>query len=80
MRVTDWLGKKRTGRKVEGMAACLLPFEDEGAIAERAFREAVARTGEAGLGCAVNMDTGYANYLEPAERRSVLEWTGRRAS
>jgi dihydrodipicolinate synthase/N-acetylneuraminate lyase len=75
MRVTDWLGKKRTGRKVEGMAACLLPFEEEGSIAERAFREAVARTGEAGLGCAVNMDTGYANYLEPAERRAVLEWT-----
>ncbi len=75
MSIGDWLGRKRTGRKVEGLAACLLPFEADGAIAEAAFREAVARTGEAGLGCAVNMDTGYANYLEPEERTAVLSWT-----
>ncbi|NIP92846.1 MAG: hypothetical protein GWO24_05020, partial [Akkermansiaceae bacterium] len=70
-----WLEKKRIGRKVEGLAACLLPFEADGSIAEKAFREAVARTGEAGLGCAVNMDTGYANYIEAGERTAVLTWT-----
>jgi 4-hydroxy-tetrahydrodipicolinate synthase len=75
MSVGDWVGKKRLGRKVEGLAACLLPFEQEGAIAESAFREAVARSEEAGLGCAVNMDTGYANYLEAVERTAVLRWT-----
>ena len=62
-------------REIEGLAAILLPFEEDGTVAEEAFREAVARTHEAGLGCAVNMDTGYANYLTPEERRSVLGWT-----
>ena len=75
MSVLDWIGKKRPGREVQGLAACLLPFEEDGAMAERAFREAVQRTETAGLGCAVNMDTGYANYLEAAERTEVLRWT-----
>ena len=75
MSVGDWLGRKRTEREVEGLAACLLPFEVDGAIAEGAFREAVARTEAAGLGCAVNMDTGYANYIEAEERTAVLRWT-----
>ncbi len=57
------------------MAACLLPFEVDGSIAEGAFREAVARTEAAGLACAVNMDTGYANYLTDGERVEVLRWT-----
>lgn len=63
------------GRKPEGMAACLLPFERDGAIARQAFEEAVVRATEAGLTCAVNMDTGYANYLTEAERLQVLDWT-----
>ena len=75
MSVSDWIDKKQPGRRVEGLAACLLPFEDGGAMAERAFREAVERTEKAGLGCAVNMDTGYANYIEAAERTEVLRWT-----
>lgn len=66
---------KRYHRKVTGMAACLLPFEEDGRIARGAFEEAVGRTQAAGLGCAVNMDTGYANYLSDAERLLVLEWT-----
>jgi len=57
------------------MAACLLPFEVDGSMAEGAFREAVGRTEAAGLGCAVNMDTGYANYLTAGERVEVLCWT-----
>lgn len=75
MSIADWQGRKRLGRKIEGLAACLLPFAADGSIAEGAFREAVGRTTEAGLGCAVNMDTGYANYIEPEERIAVLRWT-----
>lgn len=75
MKVPDYLEKKRPGRHVEGLAACLLPFDDNGEIAGKAFREAIERTAEAGLGCAVNMDTGYANYIAPSERTEVLKWT-----
>jgi len=57
------------------MAACLLPFEEDGRIAQEAFQSAVRRTEEAGLQCAVNMDTGYANYLTDQERGEVLKWT-----
>lgn len=63
------------GRKPEGMAACLLPYQDDGIIAGQAFQEAVSRIEDAGLKCAVNMDTGYANYLTERERTQVLSWT-----
>jgi len=66
---------RRLRRKITGYAACLLPFEADGTIAKEAFQQAVARTTAAGLGCAVNMDTGYANYLTEAERTAVLGWT-----
>lgn len=62
-------------RKATGYAACLLPFNPDGSIARDSFQQAVARTTDAGLGCAVNMDTGYANYLEPSERTLILELT-----
>jgi dihydrodipicolinate synthase/N-acetylneuraminate lyase len=67
--------QRKLGRKPEGMAACLLPFEEDGRIAKDAFQSAVRRTEEAGLKCAVNMDTGYANYLTDQERGDVLAWT-----
>ena len=73
--IENRIKKLRPGRKVEGMAACLLPFEQDGSIAVKAFQEAVARTEKAGLKCAVNMDTGYANYLTAEERRLVLQST-----
>lgn len=57
------------------MAACLLPYETNGEIAREAFQQSVVRTEEAGLKCAVNMDTGYANYLTDDERGAVLDWT-----
>lgn len=66
---------RRLRRKITGYAACLLPFEADGRIAREAFEAAVVRTDEAGLGCAVNMDTGYANYLTDEERTAVLGWT-----
>jgi 4-hydroxy-tetrahydrodipicolinate synthase len=66
---------KKLHRKATGYAACLLPFEKDGSISRDSFQAAVERTTAAGLGCAVNMDTGYANYLEPAERTLILELT-----
>lgn len=69
--------QRRLHRKVEGIAACLLPFEEDGTMAQSAFEQSVARTDEAGLQCAVNMDTGYANHLTAEERREVLGWTQR---
>lgn len=62
-------------RPATGYAACLLPFEEDGSIAQKSFQAAVERTTQAGLGCAVNMDTGYANYLQPSERALILELT-----
>jgi 4-hydroxy-tetrahydrodipicolinate synthase len=75
MSIVERAGERKFGRKVVGMAACLLPYEEDGRIARGAFEEAVGRTGAAGLECAVNMDTGYANYLSGEERRGVLGWT-----
>jgi len=62
-------------RKTTGYAACLLPFNPDGSIATASFQASVARTTDAGLGCAVNMDTGYANYLEDSERALILKLT-----
>jgi 4-hydroxy-tetrahydrodipicolinate synthase len=66
---------RKPNRKITGYAACLLPFEKDGSISRTSFQAAVERTTLAGLGCAVNMDTGYANYLEEAERDLILELT-----
>jgi 4-hydroxy-tetrahydrodipicolinate synthase len=66
---------KKLHRKITGYAACLLPFNSDGSIAKESFQQAVARATDAGLGCAVNMDTGYANYLEPSERSTILKLT-----
>jgi dihydrodipicolinate synthase/N-acetylneuraminate lyase len=53
----------------------LLPFESDGSIAAKSFQQAIARTTDAGLGCAVNMDTGYANFLTAEERAMILRLT-----
>lgn len=75
MSISDRASRKTMGRKIEGIAACLLPFETDGRIAKDAFQDNVCRTEAAGLKCAVNMDTGYANYLTEEERNDVLDWT-----
>ncbi len=66
---------KKLGRKTTGYAACLLPFNADGTIATDSFQQAVLRTTNAGLGCAVNMDTGYANHILPSERSLILKLT-----
>jgi dihydrodipicolinate synthase/N-acetylneuraminate lyase len=65
----------RPRRRATGMSAVLLPFHADGSIAWDAFAAGVARTMEAGLVPAVNMDTSYGPHLEPASRRRVLAVT-----
>src|SRR5689334_6974377 len=62
-------------RKVKGIAAAILPFDDNGAVAVDAFQNHLLRTHSAGLTNAVNMDTGYVNYLSEEEQQLVLDWT-----
>lgn len=67
----------RTGRSITGISATLLPFSSDGSIDWHSFDAHVARTSDAGLIPAVNMDTGYANLLDPSTRLQVLEHTQR---
>jgi 4-hydroxy-tetrahydrodipicolinate synthase len=60
---------------VNGIAAALLPFNDRGAVAVEAFQHHLLHTHSAGLTNAVNMDTGYVNYLSEDEQQLVLKWT-----
>jgi dihydrodipicolinate synthase/N-acetylneuraminate lyase len=65
----------RPRRRPTGMSAVLLPFHADGSIAWDAFAAGIARTAEAGLVPAVNMDTSYGPNLDPATRRRVLAVT-----
>lgn len=65
----------RPGRKILGISAILLPYTASDTIDWDGFTAHVARTAEAGLVPAVNMDTGYVNLLTPAERIDVLRRT-----
>jgi dihydrodipicolinate synthase/N-acetylneuraminate lyase len=62
-------------RKVRGIAAALLPFESDGRIAVESFQNHLRATHRAGLMNAVNMDTGYINFLSEPEKLDVLAWT-----
>ena len=62
-------------RKPLGMSAVLLPFNADGSIDWTGFEAHVARTVEAGLIPAVNMDTGYAPLLDDATRLNALSVT-----
>src|SRR5690348_8194548 len=61
-------------RKVQGIAAALLPYSSDGKIAVESFQQHLLLTQRAGLMNAVNMDTGYVNYLSNAEKQNVLRW------
>lgn len=67
--------RRQLRRKVHGIAAALLPFDSRGQIAVPAFQRHIIATHRAGLMNAVNMDTGYVNYLTQAQNREVLRWT-----
>ncbi len=66
------LTRVKPRRRVRGIAAALLPVDAHGALAEEAFVAHLRRTHAAGLGCAVNMDTGYVNLLTSEEKARVL--------
>lgn len=59
-------------RKIEGISAILLPFAENGAVDWDAFCAHIARTAEAGIMPAINMDTGYANLISDEIRVDVL--------
>jgi len=76
----DTIPPVRDRRKITGMSAILLPLlssdiQNGLAIDWDGFRDHVARTADAGLIPAVNMDTGYGNLLSQAERVEVLRQT-----
>ena len=74
MRIEEFDQRRQTRRKVHGIAAALLPYEREGRIAVEAFQRHLVATHHAGLMNAVNMDTGYVNYLSDSEKQDVLRW------
>jgi dihydrodipicolinate synthase/N-acetylneuraminate lyase len=65
----------RPKRRITGMSAILLPFDGFGTVDWESFERHVARTRDAGLVPAVNMDTGYVNLISPQTRREVLART-----
>ena len=65
----------RPRRRIEGFSAILLPFLTNGEVDWPGFAAHVRRTVQAGLGPAVNMDTGFANFIDDATRRRALEIT-----
>src|ERR1700716_1870647 len=75
MKIESMMERRKLRRTVEGIAAALLPFEADGRVAVEAFQRHLAATQRAGLMNAVNMDTGYVNYLSDAEKCEVLRWT-----
>jgi dihydrodipicolinate synthase/N-acetylneuraminate lyase len=75
MTIASLLQRQRPGRKVQGIAAALLPYAAHGRVAVEAFQRHLQATQRAGLMNAVNMDTGYVNYLNEAEKEDVLRWT-----
>ena len=75
MTVEELLKRQQPRRKVQGIAAALLPYERDGRIAVDAFTSLLISAHQAGLMNAVNMDTGYVNFLTGAEKHDVLGWT-----
>jgi len=72
--IEDLIKAKRLRRRVQGIAAVLLPYKEDGTVAVEAFQEHINATHRCGLMNAVNMDTGYVNFLSATERRDVLRW------
>jgi dihydrodipicolinate synthase/N-acetylneuraminate lyase len=67
--------RQQLRREVHGIAAALLPYSAEGKVDVDAFQTHLAFTHQVGLMNAVNMDTGYVNFLSEAEKLDVLGWT-----
>ena len=74
MSTASLFDRARTRRKVQGIAAALLPYDRDGKVGVAAFQQHLQATQHAGLMNAVNMDTGYVNLLSDVERLDVLRW------
>lgn len=72
MTLAELHARRIPNRKITGMAAMLLPFKEDGSIADEAYAALMEETFTAGLTPAVNMDTGYANLLSEEEKAFVL--------
>jgi dihydrodipicolinate synthase/N-acetylneuraminate lyase len=75
MTIESLLSRQGPRRKVQGIAAALLPFGADGKVAVESFQRHLHATHSTGLMNAVNMDTGYVNYLSDAEKLDVLRLT-----
>ena len=73
MTESDMIDRIRPGRTITGMSAVLLPFDADGQIDWHATEAHIARTVEAGLTPAVNMDTGYVQLLSDSQKSAVLD-------
>jgi 4-hydroxy-tetrahydrodipicolinate synthase len=73
--IEDFARRRRFRRKPQGIAAALLPYETDGVVAVESFQKHLVATHHAGLMNAVNMDTGYVNFLSEMEKGEVLRWT-----
>jgi dihydrodipicolinate synthase/N-acetylneuraminate lyase len=73
--IASMTARRQPGRRVQGIAAALLPFQSDGRIAVDAFQRLLVATHRVGMMNAVNMDTGYINYLSESEKKDVLRWT-----
>jgi dihydrodipicolinate synthase/N-acetylneuraminate lyase len=74
VQIEDVVRRQNPRCKVQGISAALLPFEADGRVAVAAFQEHLRATQRAGLMNAVNMDTGYVNYMSDADKGEVLGW------
>ena len=75
--ITDRIRPKR---QIYGISAVLLPFTEDGEHDWLAFAAHVRRTSEAGLVPAVNMDTGYVQWLDRRARAQALQTAARNCS
>ena len=66
------LNGQKLRRKIKGISATVLPYDANGRVSVENFQQHLIATHRAGLMNAVNMDTGYVNYLSDAEKREVL--------
>jgi 4-hydroxy-tetrahydrodipicolinate synthase len=73
--IESLIRRRKPRRKVEGIAAALLPYRTDGQVDVDAFQKHLVFTNQVHLTNAVNMDTGYVNFLTETEKSDVLSWT-----
>lgn len=73
MTISAVVKRIQPGRRIEGISAVLLPFDQNCGIDFAGFTENLRRTLSVGLTPAVNMDTGYVNLINTQQRRAVLK-------